>query len=245
MLADAIADIHARSRGTYGILRVKAALELEQGLIVNTKLVRRIMNELGIQGLPGPKKGYKNLKNARTCEDLVQRQFTATRPNELWLTDITEHPTSEGKLYCCVVLDLYSRKRWLGHPPCESVLVLDATNKAGESRRTSPTTVIHSDHGTQFTSWAFTENVRRLGLLSSMGTVGDCYDNAPMESFWGSMQIELLNRQSWRTKMELALAMADYIDTSTIQTADTVRSAISLRTNSKPYSTTTQPATLS
>ncbi len=110
MLADAIADIHARSRGTYGILRVKAALELEQGLIVNTKLVRRIMNELGIQGLPGPKKGYKNLKNARTCEDLVQRQFTATRPNELWLTDITEHPTSEGKLYCCVVLNLYSRK---------------------------------------------------------------------------------------------------------------------------------------
>jgi len=110
MLADAIADIHARSRGTYGILRVKAALEIEQGLIVNTKLVKRIMRELGIRGLPGPKKGSKNLKNARTCEDLVQRQFTATCPNELWLTDITEHPTSEGKLYCCVVLDLYSRK---------------------------------------------------------------------------------------------------------------------------------------
>ena len=151
MLADAIADIHARSRGTYGILRVKAALELEQGLIVNTKLVRRIMNELGIQGLPGPKKGYKNLKNARTCEDLVQRQFTATRPNELWLTDITEHPTSEGKLYCCVVLDLYSRKAvgWAIDRRCESALVLDAINKAGESRTTSPSTVIHSDHGSQ------------------------------------------------------------------------------------------------
>ncbi len=81
MLADAIADIHARSRGTNGILRVKAALEIEQGLIVNTKLVKRIMRELGIHGLPGPKKGYKNLKNAPTCEDLVQRQFTATRPN--------------------------------------------------------------------------------------------------------------------------------------------------------------------
>ena len=152
MLADAIADIHARSRGTYGILRVKAALEIEQGLIVNTKLVKRIMSELGIHGLPGPKKGYKNLKNARTCEDLVQRQFTATRPNELWLTDITEHPTGEGKLYCCVVLDLYSRKA-VGRAidrRCESVVVLDAINKAGESRRTpSPTTVIHSDQGTQ------------------------------------------------------------------------------------------------
>jgi transposase InsO family protein len=172
-LADAIADIHARSRGTYGILRVKAALEIEQGLIVNTKLVKRIMRELGIQGLPGPKKGYKNLKNARTCEDLVQRQFTAGRPNELWLTDITEHPTSEGKLYCCVVLDLYSRKvvGWAIDRRCEAALVLDAINKAGGSRTTSPSTVIHSDHGSQITSWAFTENVRRLGLLSSMGTV--------------------------------------------------------------------------
>jgi putative transposase len=72
--------------------------------------------------------------------------------------------------------------------------------------------VIHSDHGTQFTSWAFSENVRRLGLLGSMGTVGDCYDNAPMESFWGSMQIELLNRQSWRTVAELSAAMAEWIE---------------------------------
>ena len=248
MLADAIAEIHARSRGTYGILRVKAALELEQGLIVNTKLVRRIMNELGLAGLPGPKKGYKNLKNARTCEDLVQRQFTATRPNELWLTDITEHPTSEGKLYCCVVLDLYSRKAvgWAIDRRCESALVLDAINKAGESRKTSPTTVIHSDHGTQFTSWAFTENVRRLGLLSSMGTVGDCYDNAPMESFWGSMQIELLNRQSWRTKMELALAMADYIEH--FYNCHRRHSSLGYLTPNEFEAldtTTTQPATLS
>jgi putative transposase len=94
LLADAIAEIHARSRGTYGILRVKAALEIEQGLIVNYKLVKRIMRELGLKGLPGPKKGHKNLVNAATCEDLVQRQFSATRPNELWLTDITEHPTA-------------------------------------------------------------------------------------------------------------------------------------------------------
>jgi len=248
MLADAIAEIHARSRGTYGILRVKAALELEQGLMVNTKLVRRIMNELGIAGLPGPKKGYKNLKNARTCEDLVQRQFTATRPNELWLTDITEHPTSEGKLYCCVVLDLYSRKvvGWAIDRRCESALVLDAINKAGESRKTSPSTVIHSDHGTQFTSWAFTENVRRLGLLSSMGTVGDCYDNAPMESFWGSMQIELLNRQSWRTKMELGLAMADYVEH--FYNCDRRHSSLGYLTPNEfedLHSTTTQPATLS
>ena len=178
MLADAIADIHARSRGTYGILRIRAALEIEQGLIVNTKLVKKLMRQLGIKGLPGPRKGVKNLKNAPTCEDLVQRNFKAEAPNELWLTDITEHETQEGKLYCCVVLDMYSRKivGWAIDRRCEAVLVNDALAKAGASRPTSPSTVIHSDHGSQFTSWTFTENVRRLGLISSMGTVGDCYD---------------------------------------------------------------------
>jgi transposase InsO family protein len=183
VLADAIADIHARSRGTYGILRIRAALEIEQGLIVNTKLVRKIMRQLDIKGLPGPRKGVKNLKNAPTCEDLVQRNFKAEAPNELWLTDITEHETQEGKLYCCVVLDMYSRKvvGWAIDRRCEAALVNDALSKAGALRQSSPETIIHSDHGSQFTSWAFTENVRRLGLVSSMGTVGDCYDNAPME----------------------------------------------------------------
>lgn len=214
MLADAIADIHARSRGTYGMLRVQAALEIEQGLIVNKKLIWKIMRRLGLKGVPGPRKGVKNLKNTPTCEDLVQRQFTADGPNQLWLSDITEHPTGEGKIYCCVVLDLYSRKvvGWAIDRRADTALVTDALTKATQSRPTSPGTIVHSDHGAQFTSWAFTENLRRSGLLGSMGTAGDCYDNAPMESFWGSMQIELLNRQPWRTNLELAIAIADYID---------------------------------
>ena len=248
LLADAIADIHARSRGTYGCLRVRAALEIEQGLIVNTKLVKKIMRQLGIRGLPGPRKGIKNLKNAPTCEDLVQRQFTASAPNQLWLTDITEHPTHEGKLYCCVVLDLYSRKvvGWAIDRRCEAALVNDALAKAGATRQTSATTIIHSDHGAQYTSWAFTGNVRRLGLVSSMGTVGDCYDNAPMESFWGSMQIELLNRQKWRTNLELAIAMAEYIDH--FYNSDRRHSSLGYLTPNEfeaSHSTTTQQATLS
>jgi transposase InsO family protein len=196
------------------VLRIRAALEIEQGLIVNTKLVLKLMRRLGLKGLPGPRKGVKNLKNAPTCDDLVQREFHATHPNELWLTDITEHPTSEGKLYCCAVLDMYSRKvvGWAIDRRCEASLVINAIEEAGANRTTSPATVIHSDHGSQFTSWAFTQNVRRLGLLSSMGTVGDCYDNAPMESFWGSMQVELFDRQRWHTNLELAAAIADYID---------------------------------
>jgi putative transposase len=112
------------------------------------------------------------------------------------------------------VLDLYSRKvvGWAIDRRCEAALVNDALAKASATRTTSATTVIHSDHGSQYTSWAFTQNVRRLGLVSSMGTVGDCFDNAPMESFWGTMQVELLNRHPWRTNLELAIAIADYID---------------------------------
>jgi len=212
LLMDAIASIHQRSRGTYGVLRIRAALRIEMGLIVNTKLIKKLMKRLEIQGIPGPRKGRPNLKNVATCEDLVQRNFTATRPNELWLTDITEHPTAEGKLYCCCVLDLFSRRvvGWSIDRRCETPLVTDALNMASDARPINET-IIHSDHGSQFTSWMFTERVRRLGLISSMGTVGDCYDNSPMESFWGSMQVELLNRQRWRTRVELADALSEWI----------------------------------
>jgi transposase InsO family protein len=151
LLTDAIADVHERSRKTYGMLRVKATLEIEQGLIVNRKLILKIMRELQIQGLPGPKKTRRNLVNVATHEDLVLRNFTATRANALWLTDITEHPTREGKVYCCVVLDLFSRKvvGWAIDRRCETALVNDALSMAGQSRVTSPFTIIHSDHGSQ------------------------------------------------------------------------------------------------
>jgi transposase-like protein len=93
----------------------------------------------------------------------------------------------------------------------EATLVNDALTMAATSRGTSPGTLLHSDHGSQFTSWSFTANLKHHQLLGSMGTIGDCFDNAPMESFWGSMQIELLNRRKWMTDVELSTAMADYI----------------------------------
>jgi putative transposase len=214
LLADLIKDIHERSRGTYGMLRISAALEIEQGLVVNKKLVWKIMRQLGLKGLPGPKKRSWDKANEATEEDLVERRFSVSGPNELWLTDITEHPTREAKVYCCGVLDAFSRRAvgWALDRRCESALVNDALSMAAGTRITSPSTIIHSDHGSQFTSWAFSENVRRLGLLGSMGTVGDCYDNAPMESFWGSMQIELLNRKKWMTVLELTTAIAEWIE---------------------------------
>ena len=146
-----VADIHKRSRGTYGMLRIRAALQREQNMIVNKKLILSIMRELGIKGLPGPKKHKKNVVNQATEEDLVKRNFTVDRPNVLWLTDITEHPTREGKVYCCVVLDAFSRRvvGWSIDRRCETALVNDALSMAGESRAISTTSVIHSDHGTQ------------------------------------------------------------------------------------------------
>ena len=214
LLEDAIREIHTRSRGTYGMMRIAAALEIEQGIIVNKKLVWKLMQRMGLKGLPGPKKGKKNLVNLATADDLVQRAFTAGAPNQLWLTDITEHPTREGKVYCCCVLDMFSRRvvGWAIDRHADTYLVKAAVTMAAERRTIPSGVVLHSDHGSQFTSWAFTQKLYELGLVPSMGTVGDCYDNAPMESFWSSMQIELLNRQRWRTVIELSLAMANYIE---------------------------------
>jgi|GEM_PF-1549954 putative transposase len=133
------------------MLRIRAALQREQGMVVNKKLILSIMRELGIKGLPGPKKRVKNLVNQATEEDLVKRNFTVDRPDALWLTDITEHPTREGKVYCCVVLDAFSRRivGWAIDRRCETALVNDAVMMASESRPTTPGSIIHSDHGPQ------------------------------------------------------------------------------------------------
>jgi transposase InsO family protein len=107
LLRDVITEIHAASRGTYGTRRVRAALFYERGLVVNRKLVRKLMRQAGLEGLP-KRKGRRNLVRIATQEDLVNRNFSATSPNRLWLTDVTEHNSREGTLYCCVVLDHFS-----------------------------------------------------------------------------------------------------------------------------------------
>lgn len=171
------------------------------------------MTELGLFGLPTLKTNKRNLANGATSEDLVNRNFIAQRPNQIWLTDITEHPTREGKLYCCVVLDAFTKVAvgWSIDRHQDTDMVNDAVNMAAKERLRGKAVILHSDHGTQFTSWSFSQNIARLGIMGSMGTIGDCYDNAPMESFWGRMQVELLNRKEWITIVELSIAMADYI----------------------------------
>jgi transposase InsO family protein len=149
-----------------------------------------------------------------TPADLVNRHFAAARPNELWCTDITEHPARDGKVYCCAILDCFSKMIVARTFPttADTALVNNAVNMAVASRTRCGATTLHADHGSQFTSWSFGENMRRRGLLASFGTVGDCYDNAAMESFWARLQVELLNTRRWSTTIELAAAMPDYID---------------------------------
>jgi putative transposase len=170
-----ITEIHAGSRGSYGSPRVHAELRLGQGIEVNRKRVERLMRQAGLQGIYR-RKGHRNLVNAATEEDLVRRQFTAPAPDRLWLTDITEHPAGDGKLYCAAVMDAYSRRiiGWSMDKRQDTALVVGALALAVTRRQPDgDSTVLHSDHGSQYTSWAFGKRVRDAGLLGSMGTIGD------------------------------------------------------------------------
>jgi transposase InsO family protein len=214
-LTDLVRAIHADSRGTYGWRRVNAELIYGHGVIVNRKTVRKIMRLHGLYGLPGSRKLFHSKANKATAADLVERRFDRPGPDQLWVTDITEHPTREGKVYCCVVLDVFSRRvvGWAIDSHQATPLVTNALGMAITNRTPIPDqTVIHSDHGSQYTSWAFTQRAKESRLLPSMGTIGDAYDNAVIESFWGRMQTELLDRKRWTTRIELANAIFEYLE---------------------------------
>ncbi len=212
-LTDLIREIHAASRGTYGAPRVHAELRLGRDIPVARKAVAMLMRRAGLRGLPTRRRWHAR-HDAPTVADLVDRDFAVAEPDALWVTDITEHPTREGKLYCCVVLDAFSRRvvGWSIAANQTAALVTSALGMAIENRSPAPGTILHSDHGTQFTSWAFTRRLRESGLVASMGTVGDALDNAVIEAFWARMQVELLNRTRWRTRVELANAMFEYLE---------------------------------
>ena len=210
-LTDRIAEIHQASRGTYGALRVHAELRLGRGIIVGHNAVALLMRRAGLAGTTGRPK-WRHAKPGQIATDLVDRNLTRPGPNQLWVTDITEHPTREGKLYCAVVLDAFSRRvvGWSIDATPTAALVTNALGMAIQTRTPPGGTVIHSDQGVQFAYWAFTQRAKDSGLVPSMGSVGDCYDNAMIEAFWSRMQIELLDRHRWRTRVELANAIFEY-----------------------------------
>jgi putative transposase len=212
-LTEQIRAVHTASRGTYGARRVHAELTLGLGLQVGHGQVELLMARAAIKGLPGTRRPRPR-HDTPTAVDLVERMFTREAPNRLWVTDITEHRTYEGKVYCAVVLDTFSRRvvGWSIDSSQTAALVTNALGMAIANRNPQPGVIVHSDHGVQFTSWAFTDRAKRSGLVPSMGSIGDCYDNAVIESFWGRMQTELLNRKRWKTRIELANAIFDYLE---------------------------------
>jgi putative transposase len=220
LLLKHIEQIHADSRGTYGWPRVHAELTLGLGVAVNRKRVARLMRQAGIQGLYRRRRRGCTVRDpaAEPSADLVNRDFTVPEPNRLWITDITEHPTGEGKVYCAAVMDAYSRLiiGWSIAEHMRTELVTDALGMAilrrQPEKRAAERTILHSDHGSQYTSWAFGQRLQSAELLASMGTVGDCYDNAMMESFWGTLQLELLDTREWQTRDELANAIFEWIE---------------------------------
>jgi len=211
-LTDLITKAHIDSRGTYGARRVHAELTIGMGIMVGHNAVELLMRRAGLQGLPN-KRRHRSKVQMATATDLVERAFARLEPDQLWVTDITEHRTREGKLYCSVVLDVFSRRvvGWSIDSAPTAALVTNALGMAIQNRDPDGT-LIHSDHGTQFTSWAFTRRALDSGLIPSMGSIGDCFDNAVIESFWARMQVELLDRQRWSTRVELANAIFEYLE---------------------------------
>lgn len=216
-LTAVIATVHAQSRRTYGAPRVHAELRLGLDIRVGRKRVERLMRAQGLQGVTRRRRHGTTRRDraAVPSDDLVARQFRPERPNELWVADITEHPTGDGKLYCAVVIDAWNREV-VGHSIADHLraeLVIDALDMAcWRQHPTAGQTVHHSDHGTQYTSWAFGQRLRHAGLLGSMGTVGDALDNAVAESFFATMQTELLDRRQWDTRKQLAHAIFEWIE---------------------------------
>ena len=214
-LTDKIRGFHKRSEGTYGAPRIHEDLREEARERVSRKRVARLMREAGLVGV-SRRKGVKTTRRAadgQSAPDLVQRDFTATAPNQLWVADITYVPTWAGFLFLAIVLDAFSRRivGWAMATHLRTSLVLDAMNMAVTQRR--PCGVVHhSDHGCQYTALAFGERCRQMGVRPSMGTVGDAYDNALAESFFATLECELIDRHSWRAQTDARLAIFRYIE---------------------------------
>jgi putative transposase len=212
-LADTIVAVHADSRGTYGSPRVHAELRLGLGIRCGRKRVARIMRSLGVRGVCHRRK-LRNRPAPAVHDDLVRRVFSAETIDRVWFTDITQHRAADGWVYCAAVIDACSRRvvGWSIADHLRTELVADALQMAKWQRRPAPGTVVHSDRGTQYTSWIFGHRLRQAGLLGSMGRVASSVDNALVESFWSTMQRELLDRQAWASRVELAAAIFEWIE---------------------------------
>lgn len=210
-----IRAIHTMSDGTYGAPRIRKDLELVDGLRVGTKRVWRLMKRINLQGVSGRSFVTTTVRDekARPAPDLVDRCFKASAPNQLWVADITYVPTWANFLFLAVVIDVWSRKvvGWAMAADMKTELIINALDMA-VAQRQPRNVVLHSDQGTQYTSVAFSQRCKEAGVRPSMGSVGDAYDNAMCESFFASLEKELIDRRSFRTQAEARMAVFRYIE---------------------------------
>jgi putative transposase len=214
-LTGKIEAIHRRSKGVYGSPNIHAELADDHGIRVGRKRVARLMRAIGLRGATLRRYVVTTLSDsgARHEVDLVERQFYSDGPDRLWVADITYIPTWAGFLYLAMVLDVYSRRvvGWAMETHLRTELILAALNMAVTQRR--PSAVIHhSDRGCQYTSYAFGKRCREAGVMPSMGSVGDAYDNAMAESFFASLERELLNRRRFKSQAEAKMAIFEWIE---------------------------------
>ena len=214
VLRGTIRTIHQQSRGTYGVPRVHAEL-VAGGCRVSRKRVARLMREVGLAGV-SRRRGTRTTRvdaSHRAAPDRVERQFQADAPDRIWVADITYVPTWAGFVYLAIVLDVFSRRGvgWAMANHLRTELVLAALNMALGQRR--PDGVVHhSDKGTQYTSLAFGKRCREMRVVTSTGSAGDCFDNAMAESFFATLECELIDRRAFCTHAEARMAIFDFIE---------------------------------
>jgi putative transposase len=213
-LSGHIAEIHRYSRATYGAPRIHAELRA-QGIRVGCKRVARLMRAAKLRGVSRRNWMVTTIRDhqARPAPDLVERNFNAAAPNRLWVADITYIPTWAGFLYLAVVLDAFSRRivGWAMETYLRTGLVLKALDMALGQRRAYGV-IHHSDQGSQYTSLAFGQRCEQAGVRPSMGSVGDCFDNAMCESFFATLECELLERHHFKTQVEARMAVFEFIE---------------------------------
>jgi putative transposase len=223
VLAERIEAIHRASDGTYGMPKIRSELR-DRGdahydarwARVGRHRVARLMRQARLRGV-SRRRGFtlttERDDKARRAPDLVKRQFAAAGPDELWVSDITYVATWAGFIYLAIVLDAWSRKvvGWSIGEDLRAELVIEALNMA-LGQRNAQAVIHHSDQGSQYTSVAFGKRCQEMGVKPSMGTVGDAYDNAMAESFFASLECELLNRRVFQTKQQARVALFTYIE---------------------------------
>jgi putative transposase len=215
-LTERIRTAHRAAKGTYGAPRIHAELRLAHGIRVGRKRVARLLRAAGLQGCHRRRRHWTTRRDpkARPAPDLVGRQFVADRPDRLWHTDIKQVDTLEGPLYVAALIDGCSRAcvGWAMAEHMRTELVTDALGMAVARRRPTLGLVHHSDQGSQYTAVAFGARCAELGIRQSMGSVGDCFDNAMMESFWATLECEGLAEQPFATRAAARTAVFAFLE---------------------------------